>query len=344
MIDESFWKGKRVLVAGGAGMIGSHLARYLAELGSFVSIADNLSSGSIKNLDYINGMIIRSISKGSTLGFAKVDLRNFNVCQSVTRNMDVVFQLAANMGGIQYISQVGAPILHDSALININMLQAAQENGVGLYFFSSSACMYPLHLQTSANVVPLKESDGYPAEPDHFYGWEKVFSEKLCEAYQHDYGMQIRIGRFHNVYGSAYTAFDRDKGKAPCHLIIKSIRHPDPPFVVWGDGQQTRSFLYIDDCVEAVLRLMQSDYDKPVNIGTDDLVTIDELARMIIRISGKDIEIQHDTTAYQGVRGRNADLTLVQEVLGWRPQVKLEEGLSDVYEWALEHYSELEGI
>ena len=193
-------------------------------------------------------------------------------------------------------------------------------------------------------MSPLKEADAYPAQPDQFYGWEKLFSELLAEAYQRDHGLTIHMARFHNIYGSMYTCFDKAKGKAPCHLILKAIRHPDPPFVVWGDGMATRSFLYIDDCVEAVLRLMGTDHYSPINIGSDRLISVDGLARLIIDISGKQVDIQHDTSRPQGVRGRNADLALATQVLNWRPQVPLEDGLARVYAWAVDHFDELEGI
>jgi nucleoside-diphosphate-sugar epimerase len=248
------------------------------------------------------------------------------------------------MGGIGYITSIGADIMRDSVLINTNMLQSACENKVTKYFYSSSACVYPEYLQKDAKVTPLKEDDAYPADPDQFYGWEKIFTEKMCEAYRADYGMNIKIARFHNVYGEVYTAFDKQKGKAPCHLIMKALKYPEQDYVVWGDGQQTRSFLYIDDCIEGVLRLMDSDYTGSINIGSDRMVTIDELAEITIKISGKNIQIKHDLSKPQGVRGRNADLTLVKKVLNWEPSVSLEEGMKRTYDWAKERLSELENI
>jgi len=328
------WRNKRALVAGGAGLIGSHLARTLLGKGAKVCIADNLSSGSLKNIEDIQGKADVQV----------VDLREEGNCRKLTKNIDYVFQLAANMGGIEYITSVGADIMRDNILINANMLQASLENKVEEYFYSSSACVYPEHLQKDAAVTPLKEEDAIPAEPDQFYGWEKILAEKLCEAYQKDYGMNIRVARFHNVYGEVYTAFDKQKGKAPCHLILKALKYPEQDFVLWGDGKQTRSFLYIDDCVEGVLKLMESDYAKPVNIGSDRLVTIEELAKIIIKMSGKKITIKHDLSKPQGVRGRNADLTLVKRVLGWEPKISLEEGLRRTYQWTTERVAELENI
>jgi len=329
------WRDKKVLVGGGAGLIGSHMARTLSGKGARVCVADNLSSGSLKNVqDFKDNVDIQV-----------VDLREESNCMKLTKDIDYVFQFAANMGGIGYITQIGADIMRDSSLININILHASHLNKVKGYFYSSSACVYPEYLQKSAEVTPLKEEDAIPAEPDQFYGWEKLFTEKLCEGYQKDYGMNIRLARFHNVLGEVYTAFDKFKAKAPCHIILKVLNCPDGGEIeIWGDGKQTRSFLYIDDCIEGVLKLMESDYEKPINIGSDRLVTIDELAEIIINISGKKINIKHDLTKPQGVRGRNADLTLIKKVLNWEPKVSLEEGLKRTYDWAKERMAQLENI
>jgi nucleoside-diphosphate-sugar epimerase len=306
----------------------------LANKGARVYVADNLSSGSLKNIEDVKNKI----------EFKPSDLRKEGNCAKLTKGMDYIFQLAANMGGIGYITAVGADIMRDNILINVNMLQASLENKVKAYFYSSSACVYPEYRQKDASVTPLKESDAIPADPDQFYGWEKLATEKMCEAYQKDYGMNIRMARFHNVYGEVYTAFDKDKGKAPCHIIMKALRYPEQNFVIWGDGKQTRSFLYIDDCVAGVLKLMESDYLKPVNIGSDRLVTIDELSQIIIKISGKKITIEHDLSKPQGVRGRNADITLVKKEVGWEPKVSLEEGLKRTYDWAKVRMNELVNI
>ncbi len=328
------WEKKKILVAGGAGLIGSHIARTLVNKGALVTVADNLSSGSRKNFEDFK----------SKIEFVSADLRKEANCVKLSEGKDYVFQLAANMGGIGYITAVGADIMRDNILINVNMVQSSFENKIKGYFYSSSACVYPEYRQKDSAVTPLKESDAIPADPDQFYGWEKLATEKLCEAYQKDYGMNIRMARFHNVYGEVFTAFDKDKGKAPCHIIMKVLRYPEQEFVLWGDGKQTRSFLYIDDCVEGVLKLMDSNYVKPVNIGSDRLVTIDELAQIIIKISGKRIEVKHDLSKPQGVRGRNADITLVKKEVGWEPKVSLEEGLKRTYEWASERMNELENV
>lgn len=333
MVKLIEWNDKKVLIAGGAGMIGCHLAKELVGRGAFVTVADDLSSGSQKNLT------------GIACDFVRTDLRVEENCRRETLGMDYVFQLAANMGGIQHISSIGADIMRDSALININMLHIAQMSEVKCYLFSSSACVYNEYLQKDADVKPLKESDAWPASPDQYYGLEKLFSEKLCEAYQKDYSMNIRVTRFHNILGEAYTAFDKLKAKAPCHIILKVLNCPGGGEIdIWGDGKQSRSFLYIDDCIEGILKLMESDYDKPINIGSDRLVTIDELAQIVIGISGKEISIKHDLSKPQGVRGRNASLELVEQVLGWRPKISLEEGLERTYKWAEKHLGELEGI
>jgi nucleoside-diphosphate-sugar epimerase len=322
------WKGAKCLVTGGAGLIGSHLVKRLVKEGAAVTVVDNCSSGDERNLEEVLGRI----------RFIKADLRDKEIAFKITRDQDYVFHLAANMGGIGYITKVGADIIHDNLLMNIYMLQASAMNKVKRFFYSSSACIYPVEKQTTPEVAPLKEDDAIPADPNEFYGWEKLVTEKMCEAYNRDYGLDVRIARFHNVFGEAYNAFDLEKGKAPAHLIRKAILYPKERFVIWGDGKQTRSFLYIEDCIEGVLRLMESDYTKPVNIGSDRLVTIEELAKIIIKISGKVIKIEYDLTKPQGVRGRNADLTLAKKVLGWYPKISLEEGLRRTYYWAKERY------
>lgn len=326
-------KGKH-LVTGAAGMIGSHLCRRLVGMGYEVVGVDNLLSGSRKNVQDLIGKS----------GFALVnnDLRHSSCATNVMKGVDYVWALAANMGGIGYITSVHADIMRDNALINLNTLEAARKRKVKGYFFSSSACAYSEKYQLSPNVQPLKESDAYPAQPDQSYGWEKIFAEQVCAAYQKDYKMNIRIARFHNVFGTAYTAFDKFKAKAPCHMIIKAIRHPNPEFIIWGDGKATRSFLYIEDCIDGILKLMESDFPNPVNIGSDRLISVDNLAKLVIGISGKKIVPTHDLTKPEGVKGRNADLMLVKKVLGWEPKVSLEEGLKQVYQWAENHFSELE--
>jgi nucleoside-diphosphate-sugar epimerase len=217
------------------------------------------------------------------------------------------------------------------------MLEAARQNKVKRFLFSSSACVYPTYRQTSPDVNGLREEDAYPADPDNFYGWEKLFTEKMCEAYQRDYSMDVRVVRYHNIYGPEGT-YKGGREKAPAALCRKVAEASNPGTItIWSDGKQTRSFCYIDDAVRGTVMLMESDYNKPVNIGSDRLVTIDELADIIIRISGKKITKKYDLSAPQGVRGRNANIALGRNVLGWEPKVSLEEGLSRTYKWVEQH-------
>lgn len=237
------------------------------------------------------------------------------------------------MGGIGYISHNHADIARNNILINAHMLEASRLNGVERFFFSSSACVYPQYRQSIAEVTPLREEDAYPADPEEGYGWEKLFTEKLCQYYAEDYGMQVRVARFHNVYGPL-GEYEGGREKAPAALCRKiALAHDGDEIEIWGDGNQTRSFLYIDDCVEGIHRLMLSDYPHPLNLGSDRLVTINELVDLIAAIAGKRIRKRHDTSKPQGVRGRNSDNTRLRHVLGWEPQVPLEIGLERTYRW-----------
>ena len=312
----------KILVTGGGGFIGSHLARYLYSQGNFVRAVD------IKFDDYIQ-------EKYCTEKL-QLDLRLWENCLTATKDVDKVYNFAANMGGIGFITAVGAEVMHDNVLINAQMLEASRKNKVKRFLFSSSACAYPTYKQTDPDVTGLREEDAYPADPDNFYGWEKLYTEKMCEAYQRDYGMDIRVLRYHNIYGPDGT-YKGGREKAPAALCRKVAEASNPgTLMMWGDGKQTRSFCYIDDCVQGTVKLMESDYDKPINIGSERLVTINELAEMIIEISGKDVTLEHDLSAPQGVRGRNADITLARKVLGWEPKVSLEEGLAKTYRWIAE--------
>jgi GDP-D-mannose 3',5'-epimerase len=313
---------QRCLVTGGGGFIGGHLARTLLEKGNFVRIVD------IKFDDYIkNNYFSEKLD---------LDLRVWENCLKATKGMDIVYNLAANMGGIGFITEVGAEVMHDNTLINTYMLAASRQNNVKRYLFTSSACVYPTYRQTDPNIQGLREEDAYPADPDNFYGWEKLYTEKMCEACQRDYNMDIRILRYHNIYGPEGT-YKGGREKSPAAICRKVAGAPNPGTIeIWGDGKQTRSYCYVDDAVKGTMKLMESDYVKPINVGSDRLVSINDLASMVIKISGKKISKTYDLSAPQGVRGRNADLTLVKKVLNWQPQVTLEEGIAKTYNWIKE--------
>jgi nucleoside-diphosphate-sugar epimerase len=266
--------------------------------------------------------------------FELLDLRKFENCLIATRGgFDEVYHLAADMGGIGYITAIHAGITRNNALMNAHMLEASRLNDVGRFFFSSSACVYPQYKQKSEDVTPLKEEDAWPAEPEEGYGLEKLFMEKLCQYYREDHGLETRVARFHNVYGPLGT-YEGGKEKAPAAICRKvALARDGDEIEIWGDGNQTRSFLYIDDCLEGIYRLMQSDYSEPLNLGSDRLITINELVDMVCKIAGKNLKKRHDLSKPQGVRGRNSDNTKMQEVLGWEPQVFLEEGMEVTYRW-----------
>jgi nucleoside-diphosphate-sugar epimerase len=309
----------RILVTGAGGFIGHHLVTFLRAKGYWVRGVD------IKVPEY---------SDIDADEFEVLDLRRWDNCLQATRGIDEVYGLAADMGGMGFISTHHSEILHNNSLINTHTLDAAHINGVKRYFYTSSACVYPEYKQTEANVVPLKEEDAYPAMPQDAYGWEKLVMERLCTHYREDYGIQTRIVRFHNIFGPQGT-WEGGREKAPAALSRKvaiAKLTGNHEIEMWGDGEQTRSFCYIDDCLEGIYRLMRSEHVFPLNLGSDRMVTINELAQMVARIAGIDISIKH-IEGPQGVRGRNSDNTRLREVLKWEPQLTLEEGLQRTYKW-----------
>jgi GDP-D-mannose 3', 5'-epimerase len=309
---------KRAVVGGAGGFIGHHLVKFLKAEGYFVRGVD------VKEPEY---------QPSDADEFVTSDLRRWENCLAATRDMGEVYQLAADMGGIGYITTHLGDVAVNNVLINAHMLDAARENDVRRYFYSSSACIYPDYLQTSADVAPLKEQDAYPAAPEEGYGWEKLYSEKLCQYYREEGRVDTRVARFHNIYGPLGT-YEGGREKAPAAISRKvALAEDQGEIEVWGDGEQTRSFMYVDDCVEGVFRITQSDFGESLNLGTDRLVTINEVVDMIAGIAGKTLKKRHNLEGAQGVRGRNSDNSRLRDVLGWEPPTLLETGLQRTYEW-----------
>ena len=312
-------RNQRVLVTGAGGFIGHHLVKRLKAEGCWVRGAD------IQEPEY---------EASAADEFELLDLRKYDNCLLATRGgIDQVYNLAADMGGIGYITASRADISRNNILINAQMLEASRLNAVSRFLFSSSACVYAQSKQCGADVTPLREEDAYPADPEAGYGWEKLFTEELCRYYWQDYRFDTRIVRFHNVYGPLGT-YEGGKEKAPAAISRKVALALDGGNIeIWGDGQQTRSFMYVDDCVEGLLRLMASDYRDPLNLGTDRLISINELVDLVSEIADKRLTKQHDLSKPQGVRGRNSDNNRLRQTLGWEPSVSLEQGLNVTYRW-----------
>ncbi len=309
----------RALVTGAGGFIGHHLVRFLKEQGCWVRGVD------MKHPEYEPSLADE---------FVLLDLRRMDDCLEATRDVEEVYALAADMGGMGFISSHHAQILRDNALINIQTLESARQNAVGRYLYCSSACVYPEYRQADADVTPLREEDAYPAQPQDAYGWEKLITERLCTHYREDYSLETRIVRFHNIFGPLGT-WRGGREKAPaaiCRKVALAKLSGNPEIEIWGDGEQTRSFCYIADCVFGIHKLMRSDYHQPLNLGQDRLVTINQLVDMVGGIAGFQIVKRH-IPGPQGVRGRNSDNTRLREVLGWEPRISLEEGLRLTYRW-----------
>ena len=309
---------RQAVVAGAGGFIGHHMVKYLKA-----------------NRYSVRGVDVKEPEYEPTDAdeFEVLDLREWENCLKATRGADEVFQLAADMGGIGYITAVHADVARNNVLINAHMLEAAARNGVGRYFFSSSACIYPMYRQHDPDVTALREEDAYPAEPEEGYGWEKLYAEKLCQYYAEEGKLQTRVARFHNIYGPLGT-YDGGREKAPAAVSRKVALTPDGGEIeIWGDGKQTRSFTYVDDCVEGIDRLTHSDHAQPLNLGSDRLITVDGLVDLVAKIAGKRLTKRHDTSKPQGVRGRNSDNARCREVLGWEPSTRLEDGLTATYTW-----------
>jgi GDP-D-mannose 3',5'-epimerase len=309
----------KVLVTGAGGFIGHHLVKYLKQLGYWVRGVD------IKYPEY---------EPTEADEFELLDLRYWDNCLQATCGVEEVYALAADMGGMGFISSNHAQILRNNLLINTQTIEAARLNCVKRYLFTSSACVYPEYRQVEADVTPLKEEDAYPAQPQDAYGWEKLITERLCRHYYEEFGFETRIVRLHNIFGPL-GAWYGGREKAPaalCRKIAVAKLTGNPTVEIWGDGEQTRSFCYVDDCVKGLHLLMQSDYHEPLNLGSDRLVTINQLTDIIAGIAGIKIVKKH-VSGPQGVRGRNSDNTRLRQVLGWEPEISLEEGLARTYRW-----------
>ena len=316
-------KDKKILIVGAGGFIGGHLVKKLLNDGNLIVATD------IKPKEYW----FQDFEKAKN--FYDMDMKDISNCRKVTQDIDYVFNMACNMGGMGFIENNKAECMQ-SVLINTNLLIACKEDKVEKFFFSSSACAYNKTKQQDVFIEGLKEEDAYPADPEDGYGWEKLFSERMCRHFMEDYGIQVRIARYHNIYGP-YGTYDGGREKAPAALsrkVLTAKRNKDNKIQVWGDGKQTRTFLYIDDCVEGTLRLFESDYSEPVNIGSDEQVSINQMIEIIEEISGiEKLEREYQLDKPKGVRGRSSNNDLVKKVLDWSYNIKLKDGLTKTYNW-----------
>ncbi len=316
-------KNKKILIVGAGGFIGGHLTKKLLENNNSIVAAD------IKPKEYW----FQDFE--NVKNYYSMDMKEINNCRKVTKNIDYVFNMACNMGGMGFIENNKAECMQ-SVLINTNLLIACKEDGIKKYFFSSSACAYNKSKQQDVFVEGLKENDAYPADPEDGYGWEKLFSERMCRHFMEDYGIEVRIGRYHNIYGP-YGTFDGGREKAPaalCRKVIEAKQNNKKKIEVWGDGKQTRTFLYIDDCIEGTLRLFESNYSEPVNIGSDEQVSINQMIEIIEGVTNtKKLERVYQLDKPKGVRGRSSNNDLVKKILNWSFKIKLKEGLKKTYNW-----------
>ncbi len=312
-------KKNKALVTGAGGFIGHHLVSYLKKKGYWVRGVD------LKYPEY---------KPTDADEFIRMDLREKKNAFGATKGMNYVYALAADMGGMGFISANHATILYNNSTINLNTIESAKINGVSRYFYSSSACVYPEYKQTKAKLKPLKEEDAFPAQPQDAYGWEKLVSEILAKYYREEYGLETRIARFHNIFGPLGT-WDGGREKAPaaiCRKVAIAKLKGKNAIEIWGDGKQTRSFCYIDDCLEGIYKLMMSDFSEPLNIGQDRMVTINQLVDMVTRIAEVKLKRKY-IPGPQGVRGRNSDNSKLRQVLDWEPEIALETGLTKTYQW-----------
>jgi GDP-D-mannose 3',5'-epimerase len=317
-------KKERIAVAGAGGFIGGHLVRQLLDQGVTVVAASD-----VKPLDEWY-----QVSETASLRNFSHDLKDLKNCREMMEDATVVFDLAADMGGMGFIENNKALCML-SVLTGTHLLMAAKEAGLNRFFFSSSACVYNAEKQTNPDVVALKEADAYPAMPEDGYGWEKLFTERMCRHFEEDYGLQCRIARYHNVYGPLGT-WTGGREKAPaavCRKVIEAKTSGKHEIEIWGDGKQTRSFMYIDDCVKGTQMITESEIHEPLNLGSSELVTINQLVDIAEDIAGIKLKRNYNLSAPKGVNGRNSDNTLIMEKLGWEPSIRLRDGLLKTYRW-----------